>query len=180
MFVALLVGSALAADGWRVLQVEQVHVRCRAVESRQTECEASAPMSASASAVLAAVADPVRWPEVFPSVVSAVSQGGDSWAVRIDLPWPFGVWEINATWTHEQAEGVDLFHLDRGGETGGLWSETWWEIRGTESGSEVRYRWRSKDLPVPRRAREGLLRRIGHDTLWGVAFAADTVPVARG
>ena len=185
--------STAFADDWTVLQTEQVHVQCRELD-RGTECEASARFSAEIEPVVEAVRDLGRWPAIFESVRTSRAVAPDTWAVEVRLPFPMGTRRFTAHVLHDSSRASEpwaeesrlvptshtLVLTQVAGESG-LWSRAVWqftEIPG--GGTRVSYTWQTSALSaLPGFVRRPLLRRTGHNTVWGVAMAAGTRPETR-
>lgn len=164
--------------GWILLQDEQVRIQCRPV-AVGTECEASANLSAGVDHVASVIADLQRWPEIFASVreVRPITPG--IWGIDVELPFPLGRWPLIASVVHDREGAAHHIQLIAQGDEAALWSHASWRVTARGSGSQLQYLWRSdalRRLPAP--LRRVLLRRTGHNTLWGVALAVGAQPTA--
>ena len=176
--------SALASDGWIVLQVEQVHVRCRDLEGGGSECEATARIGAAVDPLCDILRDLPDWPRIFSNVASAslVSQeegGPETYQLELRLPWPLGARTMVTQVRHEDDgmghHAVTLLPVD--GDP--LWTRASWHVMAIGEETEVSYRWHTEALSsLPAWIRRGLLRRTGHHVMWGLALAAHSRPVA--
>jgi hypothetical protein len=179
MFAASsLLGAALAGvptAPWTVLQSEQVDVRC-APSDGGWRCRASALLDVPLERVCEVVEDLASYPEVFASVVGVEPLGTDTWRLRIDLPWPLANQELDvAVQLDSSGEGRGYRLVQVGGATG-LWREASWSVEPRPKGSRLTYSWIAPRWPLPGPARDDVLRRQGHNTVWAVALAMGAEP----
>ncbi|HHO49313.1 MAG TPA: hypothetical protein ENK18_00180 [Deltaproteobacteria bacterium] len=183
LWLCLVVPDARSAPGppggdWSLLQTEQVRIQCRPTPT-STECEALANLDSSPDRLASVIVDLARWPEIFPSVRAVRELEPGLWSVDIELPFPLGRWPLIAEVIHRIDGAEHHIELIQRGSGVALWAHASWRITPEGPGSQVQYLWRSDALRrVPAPVRRMLLRRTGHNTLWGVALAVGAQPSA--
>ena len=162
-----------------VLQEEQVHVQCRAVDDG-TLCSAQAHLGVDVDRICAVLEDLGSWPEVFSTVRSVEALGESTFAVDVMLPFPLGRWPFVARVEHHVDDRGHHVRLHQIGDGSTLWTAAAWHVVPEGDRSWVRYTWHTDALrALPAFVRRTLNRRTGHNTVWGVALAAGTEPSTR-
>lgn len=178
IWLMVALADAAPEHDWTVLQTEQVQVRCTQV-AEGALCEAVALLDAPIDEVCAVLEDLASYPEVFASVTAVRPQGApDTWNVEVDLPWPLSRWdlEVLVSSADSEVDGGRSYGLTNIGRVAGLWREASWAVEPLPSGTRVRYAWTAPRWPLPAGARNDVLRRQGHNTVWAVALASGTEP----